>query len=185
VNADPEDERAGRGPVRLLDADACWDFLATQQVGRLAVSVAGVPDIFPVNFAVLGRTVLLHTAPGTKLVELTANQWVAFEVDWWDQREATSVVVRGRAATLQDATEIAAADALRMHSWLPTAKSVYVQIRPMSISGRRIRLAADVAEGRTGHERNIADLAWTIAANWRPPTPAPSRWSGENEDLHP
>ena len=171
----------GRGPIEELDADACWDFLSSLQVGRLAVSVGGVPDIFPVNFVVLDRTVLLHTAAGTKLEEIAANRSVAFEADWWDEWEATSVVLRGRAATLQEESEVAEADALRMQSWVPTAKSVYVQVRPMAISGRRIRLTGDVEEGRTGRERNIADLAWTIAADWRPPSAAPSRRSDETE----
>jgi nitroimidazol reductase NimA-like FMN-containing flavoprotein (pyridoxamine 5'-phosphate oxidase superfamily) len=181
MSANPEDPRARDSPFQELDMDACWAFLSSQQVGRLAVSVGGVPDIFPVNFVVHDRTVVIHTAAGTKLLEIVANRSVAFEVDWWDQSEATSVVIRGRAAALQDESEIAEARALRLQSWVPTAKSVYVQIRPMAVSGRRIRLTADVEEGRTGRQRNIADLAWTIAGSWRPPSPAPPRPNGEDE----
>jgi nitroimidazol reductase NimA-like FMN-containing flavoprotein (pyridoxamine 5'-phosphate oxidase superfamily) len=184
MSASSEPEGKSRSPVEELVPDACWEFLASQQVGRLAVSVGGVPDIFPLNYGVLGRTVLLHTTEGTKLAELTANRSVAFEVDKWNERQATSVVLRGRAAVLEDEAELAEARALQLHSWLPTPKTVYVQIRPMSITGRRLHLTADVHEGRTGEARDIADLAWVIAANWRLPSVAPSReeresWAGE------
>ena len=35
---------------RELDRDEAWKLLKGQTVGRLAVSVAGQPDVFPVNF---------------------------------------------------------------------------------------------------------------------------------------
>src|SRR4051794_12966630 len=106
-----------RAPGEELGPAAGREVPASPQVGPLAVSVGGVPDIFPLNYGVLGRTVLLHTTEGTKLAELTANRSVAFEVDKWNERQATSVVLRGRAAVLEDEAELAEARALQLHSW--------------------------------------------------------------------
>src|SRR4051794_25144549 len=72
-------------PVRVLTSDECWDFLATQELGRLAFRLLDETHIVPVNFAVDGRTLLFRTDGGTKLfgVELGAEvgAQVAFEVD--------------------------------------------------------------------------------------------------------
>src|SRR4051812_6468017 len=87
--------------VTELDEDDCWHFLRSQELGRLAVSAAGMPDIFPVNFTTHEYTILFRTANGTKLLELAANKSVAFEADHWNRAEGVSVVVRGRAELLE------------------------------------------------------------------------------------
>jgi nitroimidazol reductase NimA-like FMN-containing flavoprotein (pyridoxamine 5'-phosphate oxidase superfamily) len=124
-----------------LTSDECWAFLATQQLGRLAATVAGVPDIFPVNYLADQETILFRTGRGTKLLELTVSRYVAFEVDRWDTNEAMSVVVRGMASVVEDPAELAEADLLALHSWVPTETPVFVRVRPVAVSGRRITLA--------------------------------------------
>jgi uncharacterized protein len=124
-------------PVATLSTAETWDFLATQRFGRLAVSADGQPDIFPVNYTVLQRTLLYKTGMGTKLLELAANRHVAFEVDRWDADEATSVVVRGVADLLERDHELEEARSRRLRSWVATPKPAYVRIRPDSVVGRR------------------------------------------------
>src|SRR5688572_14464780 len=70
--------------------------LRDSPVGRLAVVVDGVPDIFPVNHIVDHGTVVFRTAPGAKMNAAHAGP-VAFEVDGYDlsRGEAWSVVVHG------------------------------------------------------------------------------------------
>ncbi|WP_210481329.1 pyridoxamine 5'-phosphate oxidase family protein [Naasia sp. SYSU D00948] len=140
---DTAPEASGPKPVVELTEDECWDFLRSQELGRLAVSVAGVPDIFPVNFVTDARTVLFRTAHGTKLLELAVNQYVAFEADRWNIAEGTSVVIRGRASILESAEELDEAARRELSPWVPGAKPVFVRIQPATITGRRLRLRTD------------------------------------------
>lgn len=123
--------------VAVLSAEECWNLLARGELGRLAVAVAGEPDIFPVNYVIDGPRVFFRTAPGSKLVDLAANPRVAFEVDEYDDTYAASVVVKGIAKRLELQREIDVVDALPLTPWIPTLKYRWVQITPVSISGRR------------------------------------------------
>ncbi|QEE61175.1 pyridoxamine 5'-phosphate oxidase family protein [Salinibacterium sp. dk2585] len=125
-------------PITSLSDDECWGLLPTSQLGRLAVSVGGSPDIFPVNYVVDGRSVVFRTAEGTKLLELTINSNVAFEADGWDELTAWSVVVRGTARQLERQRDILRADELPLRPWTPTLKYIYVRISPEVVTGRRI-----------------------------------------------
>jgi len=51
----------------ILPERECWDLLEGVTLGRLVTSVDGRPEIFPVNYVVQPRTILLRTAEGTKL----------------------------------------------------------------------------------------------------------------------
>ena len=64
-------DEAGSG-VTDLPANACWALLRSQEVGRLAVSIADRPEIFPVNYVVDHGTVVFRTAEGTKLAGAVA-----------------------------------------------------------------------------------------------------------------
>jgi nitroimidazol reductase NimA-like FMN-containing flavoprotein (pyridoxamine 5'-phosphate oxidase superfamily) len=136
MNTDHPDE-SPRGPVDDLSEAEAWALLDGATFGRLAVSVADQPEIFPVNFFADGRSILFRTAEGTKLLELTINSAVAFESDSHTEEEAWSVVVKGHATALERQEEIFAADQLPLTPWIPTLKYVYVRITPTEISGRR------------------------------------------------
>ena len=123
--------------VALTDAE-CWEFLRGQQLGRLVTHAAGVLDIFPVNYTVDGESLVFRTAEGSKLVELTVNDDVLFEVDDYSDEAACSVVVRGHARRLDTSAEVERADALPLKPWIPTLKYNYVRIVPTSLSGRDI-----------------------------------------------
>ena len=53
--------------TEILGESDCWELLDHAQVGRLAVDIAGQPDIFPINDVVDRGTVVFRTAEGTKL----------------------------------------------------------------------------------------------------------------------
>ena len=82
-----------------LEVNVCWALLRSQEVGRLAVSIADRPEIFPINFVVDHGTVVFRTAEGTKLAGAVQGDAVAFEADGYerDTGEAWSVVVKGHA----------------------------------------------------------------------------------------
>jgi uncharacterized protein len=78
------------GGIAVLDMPTCWQLLAGEEVGRLAVSVDQRPDIFPVNYAVDEATIVFRTAEGTKLSAVFVDSAVAFEVDGYDPGTGTA-----------------------------------------------------------------------------------------------
>jgi nitroimidazol reductase NimA-like FMN-containing flavoprotein (pyridoxamine 5'-phosphate oxidase superfamily) len=127
-------------PVLELDDEQSWKLLGGTKHGRLVVSVAGEPDIFPVNYLISDRKIYLRTAPGNKLAQLTINSRVLLETDGILSDEAWSVVLRGTARVLANSTELAAVEELGLKSWVPTLKDFYVEIVPTSVSGRHFEL---------------------------------------------
>ncbi|MFB8370082.1 pyridoxamine 5'-phosphate oxidase family protein [Pseudarthrobacter sp. NPDC055928] len=127
-------------PVLELDDEQSWQLLDATKHGRLVVSVAGEPDIFPVNYLTSDRKIYLRTAPGNKLAQLTINSRVLFETDGVLSDEAWSVVLRGTARVLTNSSELAAVEEMGLKSWVPTLKDFYVEIVPTSLSGRHFQL---------------------------------------------
>lgn len=130
-------------PVEILGEDDCWELLLSANLGRLAVSVGGMPDIYPVNFVASDKRLLFRTAEGTKLLELTVNHNVAFESDGVGREQAWSVVVKGTARVLDTRAEIDAAEQLPLRPLVPTLKYTWVEITPRSVSGRRFTLGPE------------------------------------------
>lgn len=129
--------------VELLSDQQCWERLEGQQLGRLVTHVGQVLDIFPVNYTVDDESIVFRTAEGSKLTELLINDEVLFEVDRYTERDAWSVVVRGRAHHLTTTEEVAAADLLPLTPWIPTLKYNYVRIVADSVSGRGFERGAE------------------------------------------
>lgn len=136
---------AGTEVTRVREPDhlgpvECWRLLRTTDVGRLAVSIRNNPDIFPVNYAVDGETVVINTAPGTKLAAAVLGRAVAFEADVLDPitRTGWSVVLKGNAAEVEDIEELLAAEQLGLETWTATDKTRYLRLDPDIVTGRRI-----------------------------------------------
>lgn len=127
----------------VLSADECWRLLATADLGRLAIDVAGELEIFPINFVVDERTLVFRTAEGTKLAALTISSHVALEADGFegDGNTAWSVVVKGTAERLERFDQIYAAEELPIIPWAGGAKQWFVRINPAQVSGRRFASA--------------------------------------------
>jgi nitroimidazol reductase NimA-like FMN-containing flavoprotein (pyridoxamine 5'-phosphate oxidase superfamily) len=53
--------------LELLSEEECVDLLRTGGVGRVGVTIAGLPVILPVNYACVDGDVLFRTGEGTKL----------------------------------------------------------------------------------------------------------------------
>ncbi len=130
-------DRTGSG-VTELAAHTCWALLRSQEVGRLAVSVADRPDIFPVNYVVDHGTLVFRTAAGTKLAGAVQHD-VAFEADGYEPGtgEAWSVVVKGRGEEVTRGPDLLDTTDLPLFPWHAEAKPRFVRIVPDEISGRR------------------------------------------------
>lgn len=126
--------------LQELTEQQCWQHLEGKSVGRLAVSVANRPDIFPVNYRVDGRTIVVRTAPGFKLAAATLGAGVAFEIDQLDNASHSgwSVVVQGDASEIDRLEELLQADDLGVRPWAGGTKNHYIRINPLVVTGRRI-----------------------------------------------
>jgi hypothetical protein len=129
-----------------LHHDECRKLLAGRHLGRLAIPDFGGPMIFPVNYVVDQGLVIFRTGPGSKLDAATERESVAFEVDAIDETTRTgwSVVVRGTLADITDPAHLERLRALPLYPWAPGEKARYVRVRPLKISGRRIRIPDDL-----------------------------------------
>lgn len=130
-------------PVSSMSEDDCWAQLSSNALGRLATSVDGFPDIFPVNYVVQRRTIVIRTAEGAKLAGVAINQQVAFEADEHDVAQGWSVVVRGHARVLSSSDELAAAERAQVLPWTATPKQRFIRIIPVEITGRRFQFGAE------------------------------------------
>ena len=125
--------------VTELPEEECWKLLCKQEFGRLAFHLVGEVHIVPINYVVDARRLFFRTAEGSKLLGITMNMDVAFEVDEIDEKAARSVVLRGRARQLR-ADEADRAEQLPLRPWVPGAKDNMVSIEPTEVTGRVFRL---------------------------------------------
>ena len=126
--------------TEVLSTNECWALLRDSVVGRLAVTVVGSPDIFPVNPIVDHGSIVFRTSAGTKLAA-TKGKDVAFEVDGYDTETARawSVVVKGRAHEILEVEEILRALRLPLYPWQPGRKPRFVRIVPASVTWSTVR----------------------------------------------
>lgn len=124
-----------------IGEDECFELLASQTLGRLAVLRDGRPEIFPVNYALDGRTVIIRTAAGVKL-DYGSFAHVAFEVERIDPdtREGWVVELKGFAEEITDG-----ADAWSVHArgagpdpWVQGTHERFLAIARGEVSGRRL-----------------------------------------------
>jgi nitroimidazol reductase NimA-like FMN-containing flavoprotein (pyridoxamine 5'-phosphate oxidase superfamily) len=140
---DVDVEARDTGTMEELDVQQCWELLASVEVGRLAVSVSGDVDIFPLNFAIDDGAVLFRSAEGTKLVEVVLAGRVAFEVDGYEPAHgrAWSVVLKGSAEVLDHFSDIYRAEDLPLFPWNASPKERFVRIVPDKMTGRRFTVS--------------------------------------------
>jgi nitroimidazol reductase NimA-like FMN-containing flavoprotein (pyridoxamine 5'-phosphate oxidase superfamily) len=128
--------------LRTLTDDECYELLATQQIGRLGVNAEHYPLIFPVNYGLDQRAVVVRTHPGTKL-SAADHANVTFEVDCVDpiSRSGWSVLIRGLAEEVTSAHRdelIERTHATGVEPWAPGEHGHWLRIIPHDVSGRRI-----------------------------------------------
>jgi len=135
--------RAGASPpsptVLPVSEEQCWKYLRGQLIGRLAIVVAGRPEIFPVNYAVGEKSIVFRTAPGSKLA-YGPGSVACFEIDGFDQhaREGWSVVAVGRLEEISDAGDARslALRELRIDPLAPGARLHWIALHTEQVTGR-------------------------------------------------
>ncbi len=139
-----------------LDAPSCWELLEQAELGRLAVIQNGYPEIFPVNYVVDGRHVVIETTRGTKY-ESAVRGPVCFEVDGLDRAagNAWSVVITGTCTVVRDPDRSAALRS-QLHSWHEGRKPYLLQVEPEWVTGRRFPVRTDLELLEPGREGCVA-----------------------------
>jgi nitroimidazol reductase NimA-like FMN-containing flavoprotein (pyridoxamine 5'-phosphate oxidase superfamily) len=123
--------------VATLNVKECWELLRKVSVARLAVVVGDHPEVFPINYAVDGGTLIFRSSGGTKLDAALAGP-VAVEADGVDPETGTawSVMIRAHAEPVSAADELLDTVAMRLFPWHGGSKEHFVRIIPTDVSGR-------------------------------------------------
>lgn len=129
------------GVLSRLGTQECLALLGTRTVGRLAyIARAGVPDIVPVNYTVVGADVIVRSGAGPKLQAAERREVVAFEVDDLDDATRTgwSVVAVGRAERLTAAQISALPVESLPTTWAEGPRWSVLRLRRPRLDGRRL-----------------------------------------------
>jgi hypothetical protein len=123
--------------VVTLNHKECWELLTSVTVGRLAVLIGKQPEIFPINYAVDGGTLVFRSAAGSKLDAALAGP-VGVEADGLDAetRTAWSVMIRAEAMMIDSEDGLLAPVILRLFPWHSGPNDHFVRIIPNDVSGR-------------------------------------------------
>jgi uncharacterized protein len=123
-----------------MSEDECRQRIAEGGVGRIAWCYNGRPRILPVNFTVVDGDILVRTAAYTEFGMHGAHQAVVFEVDELDHEHhrGWSVVVEAEARVVDDPDEMYRLRRLGPRPWAPGQRHLYVRLRPLAWTGRRV-----------------------------------------------
>lgn len=131
-----------------LGRSECEGLLRMNDVGRVAISTPTGPHIVPLNYALDQTGVVVCTTPYSVLGTYGRDSLLAFEVDHFDhpQHRGWSVMVRGRAAVVEDPDELHTLLRSLPPSWASGSRSLYLRITMTEISGRRLGDGWDLEE---------------------------------------
>ncbi len=139
---EPVVESGAHTGLTVMSIAECVELLAKEPIGRVVfVDSEGQPIALPVNYCWYEDSVVFRTLEGQKLFAAIAEQRVSFEVDSWDRntRTGTSVLVKGRAAKIDEWAEREQLERLDLAPWDQTKwHDLWVRIEPAEVTGRRI-----------------------------------------------
>lgn len=133
-----------------LTSIECRTLIAPGGVGRIAFSALSGPVVLPVNFTVVGGSVVVRTSEGS-VIEAHGDERAAFEVDHVDEAlcQGWSVLLQGQAHRVLQPGELRhVQEVVAAAPWPGGERDAYVRIVPDQISGRRIsaRLRSPLGE---------------------------------------
>ena len=131
----------GSARLEILSEDECRTLLEAHDVGRVGFVIDDFPVVLPVNYAVVGQTIVVRTAPGI-LTAGVADQPVAFEVDGFERwnRSGWSVLAQGYGRDITDEADDRSEELRQsdIDTWAPGDRAVSLIIDIARLSGRRI-----------------------------------------------
>lgn len=129
----------GGSELHVLTEQRCWELLAPGGVGRVVFDSPRGPVALPVNFALLGRTVVFRTREDSEIANLAGSELAGFEVDRIDdaQRQGWSVMITGQVRNPRE-EELAQVESLGVTPWAAGDRHAYLLLEPAEVTGRRI-----------------------------------------------
>ncbi|MFC4590982.1 pyridoxamine 5'-phosphate oxidase family protein [Sphaerisporangium corydalis] len=140
-------ERVSAPVLEELDAEECLRLISPGGVGRVAFTGSAGPVVIPVNYTMLGSSVLFRTAFGGPMDEDLSTGVrgvefkIAFEVDHIDAaaRKGWSVLIQGAAHRVSSEEELATVSSAAVEPWAGGERRLYIRVDPVRLTGRRIR----------------------------------------------
>ncbi len=123
-----------------LDPEECFRLLASQHLGRVGLIVVGQPMVLPVNYALIGHSVVFRTARNSSFDRVVRGADVVFEIDHADPayHSGWSVLGRGRAAGVEETVDLDALNHAVMRPWARREPPGWIAIHLTHVTGRRI-----------------------------------------------
>jgi nitroimidazol reductase NimA-like FMN-containing flavoprotein (pyridoxamine 5'-phosphate oxidase superfamily) len=124
-----------KGHLRDASRKECFEFLESQQVGRVVFDDPDGPVALPVNFTVHDEGVVIATSPTSSLSRYAPGHVVGFEVDEIDEfnESGWSVLLRGVASVLAEGR---IDDDDRPNPWVEGDRTLLIRISCLQVSGR-------------------------------------------------
>jgi nitroimidazol reductase NimA-like FMN-containing flavoprotein (pyridoxamine 5'-phosphate oxidase superfamily) len=149
----PAPQRPGTLVTEMLELTRpeCLRLLAATGFGRIVISVPDWehPVIRPVNYVFdePSQSVLIRSAPGSKLHAVLRSPRAVFEIDGAhpDGRIGWSVIISGVAEEITNESELRRVEELDLEPLAPGYKGHWIRIRTHVVSGRRIAFVSDNA----------------------------------------
>ena len=144
-----------------LTRPECLRLLTATRFGRIVISVPewDRPVIRPVNYVFdePSQSVLIRSAPGTKLHAVLRSSRAAFEIDGADAdgRVGWSVIINGAAEEITDPAERRRVEQHDLEPLAPGYKGHWIRIRINTVSGRRIAFVSDDASAPPGLAKEL------------------------------
>jgi uncharacterized protein len=128
------------GRLKVISREECLALLRQGAIGRVAVSVGAIPEIFPVRYCLIDDAIVFRAGRDTRLHMASRQAVLAFEVDEFDidACHGWSVLVVGRSDEVTDPDEIAIARQRLADDWVPADDDHVLRIAPHRVTGRRI-----------------------------------------------
>lgn len=129
-----------------LSRSECEGLLRLGVVGRVAIATHTGPHILPLNYAVSRGDIVVCTSPYSVLGTYGRDSLLAFEVDHFDhpRHHGWSIVVRGRAAAVEDPEELSELVKVLPRPWAGGSRSLFLRIPLTEVSGRRLGAGWDL-----------------------------------------
>jgi nitroimidazol reductase NimA-like FMN-containing flavoprotein (pyridoxamine 5'-phosphate oxidase superfamily) len=126
--------------LELLDEDDAMTLLQSGSIGRVGLTMGGLPAIFPVNYGLIDGAIVFRTAPGSKLAAALSGAVVAFQVDDYDRsaRSGWSVLTIGPSEVVHDLDVTFKVLDAEIEPWAGGIRTHIVRIQPEMVTGRRI-----------------------------------------------
>lgn len=132
-------------PFTQLSVEDTLKFLSERSLGRLAISINGRPDIFPVNYVIQARSqddvvAYIRASAGNKLFATAVGSPLALETDVVETETATSAILYGTARQVQYPDELQLVESTGLTAWIADHKPEVIAIDVERLSGRTFKL---------------------------------------------